>query len=490
MPCTALEFSSGPSNRSCDCDDCMVATMENTNRTKSFNEIDKIVASFLYATVVIVGICGNFIILTSICFRVGARTLQCNILIVSLSLTDFLTSALCGPYYLRSLFVSEFIPGEGSKSSFCIVILAAAYFLAIESILSLALISLDRFLAIRAPFSYQVWVTRRLCTAAVCISWVYSLVIVLPPTVRPGWITYENTPGAPCAFQWAKANTAYVAVNLSVSFAIPAITIFISNILVFKTAREQNRRVMSQIKVGSKEKTANFSQPLNSPRRNTMFTEERDGKALSSPESEQQVKVMYIGNSKTSETNKKLVQGLAGKLDTSQTISGGKLGLTRHLSLEDITRTSHKRDSIENIHLPFILPLKQLYGPEADTTQPNTYSKRKKVLCAKRQFKFNRKLSNKSKARAPARREMKLAMATISLSIAFLLSWTPFVVARILKLSGMSDVSERIVDYSTAIGMLSSAWNPCVLLMTRKEIFSGFKTLLQKLWKKIHKENY
>ena len=89
--------------------------------------------------------------------------------------------------------------------------------------------------------------------------------------------------------------------------------------------------------------------------------------------------------------------------------------------------------------------------------------------------------TSKIRAKVAARTEMKLALATISLSLGFVLSWIPFIATRVLQSSGALNVSNRAVNYSSVFALMSCAWNPYVILLTRKEILVGFKVILRNI---------
>ena len=427
----------------------------------SFNGTDKIIVSIIYAAIVVIGTTGNLVVLASICFRSEARKIQSNIFLVSLSLTDLLTSTLCGPYYLRSLHVSEFISDEQTRSWLCLTILIIAYFLAIQSILSLALISLDRFFAVRMPFWYQRRVTRGSCMTAVGLSWAYCIVIVFPPALKPGWIIYENDPGSPCGFQWEKANIVYIALNLSISFVIPAVAICITNVLVFKTARQQNRKIKEFLPANR----AKQSFPdLDSPNYKSSEAKSRN-------------------NIATNDVNKAVEPSRQDELKIASSLPVGDEVQSRHLSRENIThpKVLYDSDALDYNPLFIIQPIQQhFYNSENDTNKcSSTINTEKLSMQAKSKQLIRNKL------RITAKKEMKLVLATISLSVAFFISWMPFVLSRLLQSAGISNVSARVTNYGTVIAMLSSAWNPCVILVTRKEIFIGFKKIMNRLHEKL-----
>ena len=504
--------------------------MEKTEEVR-FNDTDKAIASFIYSSIFVVGTSGNLIVLISILFRREARKQQSNIFLASLSLTDLLTSTICGPYYLRSLYVTEFISKEGTKSWLCSTMMVTMYLLAIESILSLGLISLDRFFAIRKPFWYQRNVTQKSCLAVVCFSWIYGTIIVTPPVFKSGWIIYENFPGSPCGFQWQKANKVYLALSFAISFVLPAIAICITNALVFKTAQEQNRKIKVHVRI--KRKSHNVLGP-NRVSSNAI----RTAKVIATDASiYNKFERVFLDDTAALHTNRNFEQTLPCNLllrpssvscmgtteinstsrskghsgarthslnDIAELQIDGKVmsklsSLARHLDhieargkhllLENVLQTSLMREvDSTKYNIPSITqPLNQLYHDSESNLEVLSRKPKGKAEDSKMKpaMKCMNKATNNRKVKISPKKEMKLVLATISISVAFFISWIPFVIPRFLQSVGVNNVSGRALNYGTIFAMMSSAWNPYIIVLTRKEILEGFKTVMKRLQKNI-----
>ena len=497
--------------------------MESTEKVH-FNDTDKVIASFIYSSVLVIGAPGNLIVLISILFRREARKQQSNIFLASLSLTDLLISTLCGPYFLRSLHVTEFIPKEGTKLWLCSTMLVTVYLLAIESILSLGLISLDRFFAIRKPFWYQRKVTPRSCIIVVCFCWTYGIITVTPPIFKSGWIAYENNPGSPCGFQWQKANKVYLALSFAISFVLPGIAICITNALVFKTAQEQNKKIKIHLRInrescnmlGPNRVSSNLIKP-------TKITATRASKYnkiervfhddIAAHHTSKDFEQMLSGHlalrpltascMRTTEANSKPDStGHSGvrtrslndiaALQIDGTLMPKFSGLPRHLDHIDF---QNKQLSLENMldttkyNIPSITkPLNQLYHDSENNLEmlskkPKGKAEDSKVKSAMRSN--MNKTMNGRKVKISPRKEMKLVLATILISVAFFISWMPFIIPRFVLSIGVSNVTDRALNYGTVFTVMSAAWNPYVIVLTRNEILEGFKTVMKKLQRKI-----
>ena len=491
-----------------------------------FNDADKAIASFVYASVLVFGTSGNLIILISILFRKEARRKQSNIFIVSLSLTDFLTSTVCGPYYIRSLYVSEFISKEGTQSWLCSIVLVAVYYLSIESIMSLALISLDRCFAVRMPFWYQRWVTRRFCVIAVCSSWAYSLIAVFPPIFKSDWIVYQNDAGSPCGFEWEKADTTYIILSFSISFFTPTIVICITNILVFKTAKEQQLKIKALLPAGNigSEKipdadlvSQNSKKPMNMAASGTLANEDiellsfhRAGELPCDNDCEYTLPshlALHSMSTKSIKSTTKITRpGPEGhqnarepslkSISILQVCDSLNLNALRESTLSDDIKAQPNDLSLVKVtktRAPY--ELEDIQGNTTLLNRPKDKlgidislgvdRRRPEEGTGKTELKppevDNNEARRNCKMKVSPSKEMKLVLATISISIAFFITWMPFVLPRILLLAGVTNVSEKVMNYGTVFTTMSSAWNPYIIVLTRKEILLGFKTVMKQL---------
>lgn len=130
--------------------------------------------------IMLVGTLANGVILHCIIKQRSLRTVT-NAFIFNLAATDFLLSVLCMPFVLISCIAGRWVFGD----IFCIVTGFILSVLCIVSILTLVLISIDRFMAIKRPLKYHdritvqnsrrmiafVWVQAALCSALPALGW-------------------------------------------------------------------------------------------------------------------------------------------------------------------------------------------------------------------------------------------------------------------------------------------------------------------------------
>ncbi len=596
----------------------------------SFTALDKAILTFLYTASCIAGLLGNMAILVSISSRRNLRKKQCNMFIVGLAATDLMTCVFCGPYYIRSLHITSFFQNKDFGQIFCVVILAVAYSLAINSILSLTLLSVDRYGAIKFPFWYNKKVTKNRCLAAVCFAWIYSILVVLPPAFLQGWVEYENEPGSPCGFQWKNASSWYLGFMVIVNVAAPATVVSLTNIVVFKTARSQNiktaptsirvdnaaiktvklvptatnaakseetcklKRSLPAIKATQLQRRCNrerrdancksrdydalraskrkrlfssfssqrlssdatcnqkckclfttnhsslssisgavtaptskafftrspglrkhpskpgatnesaFHAPKQKRLNMTSITEQLSGKEFQSGQQLEEVDTQIDNcenqqatfRSKISDEKKRVKQSTKDRF-TASPLGRAKCGLlasssfTKHDEISAEMHCGKKPASLDpndicrvsNGNLNTIKPsLPCRFRSSRRFSSPcNIERHRSPSLEHLTALKINARRKNKLSRKTTSKSETKLALATISLAISFFLSWIPFVAVRILKSSLSLAITERAVNYSSAFAFMNAAWNPYVILLTRKQIYNGAKLVAGKV---------
>ena len=498
-----------------------------------FSRTENIVLTLVFSAITVVGACGNFIVLTSISCCKSARKIQGNIFIVSLALADFLSCTLCGPYYIRSLHVSEFFKSKSTQSWLCSAILVVAYLLSIESILSLTLMSLDRFFAVRLPFWYQKTVTRKTCIIFTLGSWVYSFAAVFPAVVTSSWISYENRPGSPCGFQWTKANSFYIGLAILLSFVLPTIIVSVTNSYVFKTARDQNRKLEAVRKVNEKLEDV-FAKQVGRHSHGRLHDISNNYQKSPGSDSELRNSVCVGGNDlMLSPTNgsgiccfgqdrrsKKPVRDDINTDTANSCISfkprvqlpvrssqerrfmvpeppssnrqhhqhiSIKAISTRKLSLNNIDDL--KSSAEDSVHsdgktLDFRLQSHTFSLSEnnlQELCKGAQKSKRGKHVRTQRQY-------YEFKRRTSAKTEMRLAFSTLSIALCFLVTWFPFVVTRVLRSTLGFHVSDKVLNGFNVFALMSSLCNPYIILFSRRNIFIGFKSILRRTKKHFCKD--
>ncbi|XP_047479147.1 uncharacterized protein LOC125032147 isoform X2 [Penaeus chinensis] len=117
------------------------------------------------------------------------------------------------------------------------------------SALTVAVIALDRYLAIVRPMVYGIMVTGHRCLLMLAWCWVQALLTALPPLF--GWSRYErHGPEGRCGVQWARSPS-YTAVWVTSVFVVPVIVMLVCYYFILQVARNKCRRIHVGTMIGA-----------------------------------------------------------------------------------------------------------------------------------------------------------------------------------------------------------------------------------------------
>ena len=179
----------------------------------------------ILALITTVTFIGNMLIVT-VFFKTPSLRTSTNYYIVSMAVSDFI-----GPFFIWPLYVSEgmltrtvFISGSSALAA-CKL---GMYFRAVSltvSVLSLVLISVDRFVAIVFPFKFAV-MNRKIRVSLLVVSWLVPLLGVLPYLIFSEITTVENR--RVCRFMVSdEAKIGIHANGIALFYILPLITIVV-----------------------------------------------------------------------------------------------------------------------------------------------------------------------------------------------------------------------------------------------------------------------
>uniref|UniRef100_A0A672ZIJ6 Teleost multiple tissue opsin b n=1 Tax=Sphaeramia orbicularis TaxID=375764 RepID=A0A672ZIJ6_9TELE len=146
------------------------------------------------------GFLSNFLVLTLFCRYRALRT-PMNLLLVSISASDLLVSVLGTPFSFAASTQGRWLIGRAG----CVWYGFINAFLGIVSLISLAVLSYERYCTMMAP-TIADGRDYRPALAGICFSWIYSVAWTVPPLL--GWSRYgPEGPGTTCSVDW-KTKTA------------------------------------------------------------------------------------------------------------------------------------------------------------------------------------------------------------------------------------------------------------------------------------------
>lgn len=200
-----------------------------------------VVAQSVFLTLVMsVGAVANSFICRCILVHRSLRTIT-NSFIFNLAATDLLLSVLCMPFVLVSSIQGIWVFGE----VMCVITGFLLSVFCITSILTLALVAIDRYLAICRPLKYCTLVTHRSCLMMIVYVWFHAAVCAIMPVF--GWgegyrfvaVEFICRP----SFGKPSVDNGYTFFLFLSCFVAPFSIIAFTYLSILCTARRQFRRV-------------------------------------------------------------------------------------------------------------------------------------------------------------------------------------------------------------------------------------------------------
>ncbi|XP_026211646.1 5-hydroxytryptamine receptor 7 [Anabas testudineus] len=193
----------------------------------SYGPVEKVLIGGVLTMLTLSTICGNLLVVISVCFVKKLRQ-PSNYLIVSLAVADLSVALAVMPFVsITDLIGGQWIFGQ----FFCNVFIAMDVMCCTASIMTLCVISIDRYLGITKPLTYPVR-QNGCCMAKMILSvWLLSASITLPPLF--GWAQNVND-GRVCLISQDFGYTVY---STAVAFYIPMSVMLIMYYRIYRAAK-------------------------------------------------------------------------------------------------------------------------------------------------------------------------------------------------------------------------------------------------------------
>ena len=198
--------------------------------------LETILTSIFMITVSVVAVIGNFLVIIAILWNRKLRTV-CNFLFLNLAVADMLQGAIAMPLRLAD----QLNQTDNSPLIPCLVVIPLTVFLFGASNFNLALISLDRYLALRWPFLYPELAEPCKVAFIIAVSWVLMFIIAFLPIM--GWGAADTAEVADICLYSTTLNREYLFMLFSIVNLAVIIILAFTNYFILKTARRQIRRI-------------------------------------------------------------------------------------------------------------------------------------------------------------------------------------------------------------------------------------------------------
>ncbi|XP_035279508.1 trace amine-associated receptor 13c-like [Anguilla rostrata] len=206
------------------------------------------------AAVISVTVCGNLLVIVSICHFKQLHT-PTNFLLLSLAVADFLVGVAVMPFHFALLLNPNWCFG----AIYCTICNVASFHLTCVSIYNVAFIAVDRYFALSNPFLYCTKMTANLTLRILSILWLCTFIYNVVLLYSNGNIS-DMTENVKCAECIITINKIWTIFDFIIVFIVPCMTIIIMYLKVFAIARRHANKINCARQQHSKgTKLKNFS---------------------------------------------------------------------------------------------------------------------------------------------------------------------------------------------------------------------------------------
>ncbi|XP_068744576.1 G-protein coupled receptor 161-like [Montipora capricornis] len=199
--------------------------------------INQIMEAIMLVVICTVSVLGNATLFVIFLKKRALRTIT-NGFLLNLSFADLLVSVLNMPVTMVTILEQRWIFGESA----CKFLGFTTMLSFVSSVMSLAMIAINRYYYVVHWKTYRSIFTPRKSMLFGAVVWLISLLISLPPLF--GWAEYRYIPGKSYCFVFWPSSVYYMYFMLSLCFFGPLIAMCLCYYHILKFTREAKRRVM------------------------------------------------------------------------------------------------------------------------------------------------------------------------------------------------------------------------------------------------------
>lgn len=202
-----------------------------------------IAASVLILGIIVVSLLSNVVVLICFLYNPEIRKQVPGLFILNLTFCNLLLSVLNMPLTLVGLITAGYPGGSG----FCQIAGFLDTFLTTNSMLSMAALSIDRWVAVVFPLNYHSRMRHRDAVLALGYTWIHSLCFALVAACR-SWVGYNQVYASCtlCNTRAKGAGTQFVVFTLalhSLTFLLTLVVMCVTYLKVLKVARFHCKRI-------------------------------------------------------------------------------------------------------------------------------------------------------------------------------------------------------------------------------------------------------
>ncbi|CAM4719046.1 unnamed protein product [Leuciscus chuanchicus] len=218
-----------PESFSENCSNCSQVLAPELNVTKA------VVLGTVLAIFIVFGVLGNILVILSVACHRNLRTVT-HYFIVNLAVADLLLSTTVLPFSTVFEMLGRWVFGR----TFCDVWAAMDVLCCTASIMSLCVISVDRYIGVSYPLQYPSIMTERRALLALIVLWALSITISIGPLF--GWKEPAPEDESICKITEEPGYAIFSALG---SFYLPMVVILSMYCRVYVVARRETRGLIS-----------------------------------------------------------------------------------------------------------------------------------------------------------------------------------------------------------------------------------------------------
>lgn len=202
-----------------------------------------IVASVLVLGIIVVSLLSNVVVLICFLYNPEIRKQVPGLFILNLTFCNLLLSVSNMPLTLVGLITTGYPGGSG----FCQIVGFLDTFLTTNSMLSMAALSIDRWVAVVFPLSYHSKIRHRDAVIALGYTWIHSLCFSTVATCR-SWVGYNHLYASCtlCNVRATGSGMQFIIFSValhSLTFLLTLIVMCVTYLKVLKVARFHCKRI-------------------------------------------------------------------------------------------------------------------------------------------------------------------------------------------------------------------------------------------------------
>ncbi|KAM6972289.1 alpha-1A adrenergic receptor [Aplochiton taeniatus] len=218
--------------------DELLLNISNTSCTQIIFDSEILVVGIFLALFILVAIVGNILVILSVVCNRHLHTVT-NFFIVNLAMADLLLSIMVLPFSASLEVLGCWVFGR----VFCNIWAAVDVLCCTASILSLCIISIDRYIGVKYCLKYPTIMTEKKAGVILVIVWVSSMVISIGPLL--GWKEPPPLDDSICSIT---EEPGYALFSSLFSFYLPLMVILIMYFRVYVVARRTTKSLEAGVK--------------------------------------------------------------------------------------------------------------------------------------------------------------------------------------------------------------------------------------------------